>query len=121
VNAFEYAVLRAVPRVDRGERINVGVIVYCQALDYLGAGTHVDGSRLRAIDPNVDVEAVRAAVDAIRAVCAGEGPNSAGPKGDRFRWLTSPRSTVVQSGPVHAGVTDSPDAEQARLLDRLVR
>jgi hypothetical protein len=121
VNAFEYSVLHAVPRVDRGERINVGVIVYCQTLDYLGAATYVDAARLRALDPSVDVDAVCTAVDAIRAVCAGEGPSAASPKGDRFRWLTSPRSTVVQPGPVHAGMTDSPEAEQARLLDRLVR
>lgn len=121
MKAFEYAVLRAVPRIDRGERMNVGVIVYCQALDYLGAATHVDPARLRALDPDVDVAAVCAAVDAVRAVCAGEGPSAAGPKGDRFRWITAPRSTVVQPGPVHAGLTDSPEAEQEHLLDRLVR
>jgi hypothetical protein len=121
MNTFEYSVLRAVPRIDRGERINVGVIVYCQALDYLGAATHVDPTRLRALHPDVDVDAVCAAVDAVRAVCAGEGPSAASSKGDRFRWLTSPRSTVVQPGPVHAGVTNSPEAEQARLLDHLVR
>ena len=69
----------------------------------------------------VDYGAVCAAVDAVRAVCAGEGPSAASPKGDRFRWLTSPRSTVVQPGPVHAGMTDSPEAEQARLVDRMVR
>ena len=72
MNAFEYAVLHAVPRVDRGERINVGVIVYCQPLDYLGAATHVDAARLRALDPGVDVGTVCAAVDAVRAFA---GPN----------------------------------------------
>ena len=97
------------------------MIVYCQPLDYLGAATHVDAARLRALDPGVDVGVVCAAVDAVRAMCAGAGPSAASPKGDRFRWLTAPRSTVVQPGPVHAGMTDSPEAEQERLLDRLVR
>ena len=120
MNTFEYAVLHAVPRVDRGERINVGVIVYCQALDYLGAGTHVDAARLRALDSTVDVDAVCAAVDAVRAVCAGRGPVLP-VRGRSFRWLGAPRSTIVQPGPVHAGMTDSPEAEQARLLDRMVR
>ena len=121
MNAFEYAMLHAVPRVDRGERINVGVIVYCQPLDYLGAAHACRRRPLAGAGPGVDVDAVCAAVDAVRAVCVGEGPSAASPKGDRFRWLTAPRSTIVQPGPVHAGMTDSPEAEQARLLDRLVR
>jgi Protein of unknown function (DUF3037) len=121
VKPFEYAILRAVPRIERGETVNVGVIVYCQALDYLAAATAVDAARLRALDPEVDVDGVWAAVDAIRAACSGEGPAGGGSRGERFRWLTAPRSTVVQPGPVHAGLTDSPQAELARLLDRLVR
>ncbi|MGH8776574.1 MAG: DUF3037 domain-containing protein [Jiangellaceae bacterium] len=118
---FEYALLRAVPRIERGEVANVGVIVYCQDQDYLAAAAHVDAPRLRALDPEVDVEAVCAAVDAIRAACDGAGPAGAGSKGERFRWVTAPRSTVVQPGPVHAGRTDDPAAELVRLLDRLVR
>ena len=121
MKAFEYAVLRAVPRVERGEYVNVGVIVYSQELDYLEASVHVDGARLQALDAEVDVDAVCAAVDAVRAICAGRGPAATGTRGERFRWLTAPRSTIVQPGPVHAGVTDSPAAELAHLLDRLVR
>lgn len=121
--AFEYAVLRAVPRVDRGECVNVGVVLYCQAADYLRLLLHVDDARLLALDPRVDLEAVRAALAGIQAVCAGDaaaGPAAAGSRRERFGWLTAPRSTVVQAGPVHSGVTLDPDAHLHRLLERLV-
>lgn len=121
---FEYAVLRAVPRVDRAEFVNVGVMLYCQAHDFLAARCHIDTDRLRALDDDVDIAAIGAALEAIRAACAGEpeaGPAGEGPPGPRFRWLASPRSTVVQAGPVHTGLTDDPDRELDHLLDRLVR
>jgi hypothetical protein len=121
---FEYAVLRAVPRVDRGECVNIGVLLYCQGADYLGAGVHVDAQRLRLLDPEVDVDAVRAALDGICAVCAGSpdaGPAAHGPARARFGQLTAPRSTVVQPGPVHGGLTGDPAAELERLVTRLVR
>ena len=121
MKTFEYAVLRAVPRVERGELANVGVIVYSQEHDFLAASVHVDTARLQALDAEVDVDAVCAAVEAVQAVCEGRGPAAAGTKGERFRWLTAPRSTIVQPGPVHAGITDSPQAELEHLLDRLVR
>ena len=120
---FEYALLRAVPRVDRGECVNVGVIVYCQAHDFVGARVHLDADRLRALDPQVDVEPISAALEGIVAVCDGGGGGHAGrarPR-ERFGWLTAPRSTVVQPGPVHAGLTDDPRAELGRLLAALVR
>ena len=121
---FEYALLRAVPRIDRGEFANVGVVLYCQARDYLGTLLHVDEVRLRSLDPAVDVDAVRAALAGVEAVCAGRavGGRAAGrsPR-ERFGWLTAPRSTVVQAGPVHSGLTRDPDADLRRLLDRLVR
>jgi DUF3037 family protein len=119
---FEYAVLRIVPRVERGESINGGVLVYCRALDYLGAAVHVDVPRLRALDPEVDVEHVTAVLDSIAETCgsAGDGPASAEEIGRRFRWLTAPRSTVVQAGPVHTGLTADPAAETQRLLQVLV-
>lgn len=121
---FEYAILRAVPRVDRGECVNVGVVLYCQATGYLGAEVHVDDDRLRLLDAAVDVDAVRAALDGVRAVCAG-GPDGGRAAGGsprvRFGWLTAPRSTVVQAGPVHCGlIAGDPAAELRRLLDRLV-
>ncbi len=120
---FEYAVLQAVPRVDRGECVNVGVVVYCQGADFLDAAVHVDEDRLRMLDRAVDLEAVRAALDAVRAVCSAQasaGAAAAGPPRARFGWLTAPRSTVVRAGPVHSGMTRDPAASLARLLDRLV-
>jgi hypothetical protein len=121
---FEYAVLRAVPRVDRGECLNVGVVLYCQGADYLRVLVHLDDARLRSLDPSVDLDAVRSALAGVEAVCAGDavaGPAAAGSRRERFGWLTAPRSTVVQAGPVHSGVTLDPDGQLHRLLDRLVR
>jgi hypothetical protein len=121
---FDYALLCAVPRVDRGERVNVGVLLYCQTADFLGAAVHLDVERLRVLDSRVDVEMVRAALAAVRAVCDGDpaaGPAAAGTARARFGWLTAPRSTVIQAGPVHGGLTADPAAELERLMDRLVR
>ncbi len=119
---FEYAVLRIVPRVERGEAINGGVLVYCRELDYLGAAVHVDRERLRALDPDVDLDHVEAVLGSIADTCsaAGRGPASGEEIGRRFRWLTAPRSTVVQAGPVHTGLTADPAAETQRLLQVLV-
>jgi hypothetical protein len=121
---FEYAVLRVIPRVERGETMNVGVILYCQAEDFLGCRTHVDEARLRALAPDLDVDGVRAALKAVDGICCG-GPRAGQAAGEslgaRFRWLTAPRSTVVQPGPVHSGLTADAGAELDRLLDVLVR
>jgi hypothetical protein len=120
---FEYAVLRVVPRVERGEFINAGVVLYCQADSFLDARVHLDSDRLVALDPGTDLEAVRAHLEALRSVCAG-GPEAGSvgrlPLGERFGWLVAPRSTVVQPSPVHTGLTDDPEAELERLLSRMV-
>ena len=120
---FEYAVLRVVPRVERGEFINAGVVLYCQAERFLGARVHLDAARLKALDPEVDLEAVRAHLEAIRSACAG-GPDAGAvgrlPLRERFGWLVAPRSTVVQPSPVHTGLTDDPEAEMERLLLSMV-
>ena len=90
---FEYALLRAVPRIDRGECANVGVVLYCQARDYLGTLLHVDEVRLRSLDPAVDVDAVRAALAGVEAVCAGRavaGRAAGRSPRERFGWLTAP-------------------------------
>ncbi|MET8694809.1 DUF3037 domain-containing protein [Streptomyces sp. SID2999] len=121
---YEYALLRVVPRVERGERINAGVLVYCRARGYVGARTHLDEARLLALDPDADVAGVRAALGAVERICAGgdEAGQAAGDDaGRRFRWLIAPRSTVVRPGPVHTGLTADPVAETERLLDLLVR
>ncbi|MFT4165808.1 MAG: DUF3037 domain-containing protein [Microlunatus sp.] len=120
--AFQYAVLRAVPRVDRGEFINVGVILYCQARDFLRATVAVDENRLRALAPDVDVDAVRLAAQAVAAAClepAGSARENTG-LATRFGMLTAPKSSVVQPSPVHAGVTSDPEQTLADLTARLV-
>jgi hypothetical protein len=120
---FEYSVLRAVPRVERGEFVNVAVVLYCQARDFLSCTTGFDTARLRALHPGTDLEAVQAALAGICAVCEGSpaaGAPATGSRRERFGWLTAPRSTVVQAGPVHSGVTDDPAADLARLARKLV-
>lgn len=117
---FEYALIRVVPRVERGEAINAGVIVYSQQYRYLCARIELDEDRLRALDPAADLDAVRTALTAFSKACS-EGPLAGRPLGERFRWLTAPRSTIVQPGPVHTGLTADPAAELDYLFDRLVR
>ncbi|MEU5009664.1 DUF3037 domain-containing protein [Streptomyces sp. NPDC021749] len=123
-DVFEYALLKVVPRVERGEMINAGVVVYCRARRFVEARTHLDEARLLALDPTVDVEGVRAALGAVEGICAGgerAGQAAADDAGRRFRWLIAPRSTIVQPGPVHTGLTADPATEAERLLDLLVR
>jgi hypothetical protein len=121
---FQYVVLRCVPRVDREEFVNVGVVLYCQQAEFLAARSHVDRDRLAAVSIDVDADAVCSALAAVEAVCRGDA--SAGAAGEaatgtRFGFVKAPRSTVVQPGPVHGGTTANPVAELDHLLDRLVR
>jgi hypothetical protein len=123
-DVFEYALLRVVPRIERGECINAGVLVYCRARSYVGVRTHLDEAKLLILDPDADVAGVRAALRAVEGVCAGgeaAGQAARDDAGRRFRWLIAPRSTVVQPGPVHTGLTTDPAAEPERLLNLLVR
>ena len=120
-DVFEYALVQAVPRAERGECLNVGVVLYCQARDFLAVSVHVDGDRLRVLDPAVDVEGVEQAANALQRTCEGQGPAGETSLGQRFRWLTAPRSTVLRAGQVHSGLTDEPAAELRRLVDVLVR
>ncbi|MET9607444.1 DUF3037 domain-containing protein [Streptomyces sp. NPDC006512] len=123
-DVFEYALVRVVPRMERGECFNAGVIVYCRARSYVAARTHLDEAKLLALDPGADVAGVRAALYGVEGLCAGgerAGQAADGDAGRRFRWLIAPRSTVVQPGPVHTGLTADPEAEVERLLDLLVR
>ncbi|MBB5778204.1 DUF3037 domain-containing protein [Nonomuraea jabiensis] len=121
-DVYEYAVIRVVPKVERGELINAGVLLYCQPRGYLCARVELDSARLRALDPNADLDGVRRALSAYELACGERpGPLAEESLGGRFRWLTAPRSTIVQAGPVHAGLTADPDTELARLFDKLVR
>ena len=120
---YQYVVLRCVPRVDREEFVNVGVVLYCQATDYLDVRWHVDPDRLRALDPQVDVDQVCEALAFVEGVCAGDprgGSAAKAPIGQRFGFLKAPRSTVLQPGPVHGGVTVDPPRQLDHLLERFV-
>lgn len=120
---YEWAALRVVPRVDRGEFVNAGIVLYCQQLDFLAARIELSADRGRALDPDLDLDLVGRHLDAIVALCSGElsaGPNANRPAGERFRWLVAPRSTVVQPSLVHPGLTDDPAAELDRLVARVV-
>ncbi|CAA9474246.1 MAG: FIG01125298: hypothetical protein [uncultured Rubrobacteraceae bacterium] len=121
---FAYALLRVVPRVERGEFINAGVVLYCQEARFLDARVHLDPERLRNLDPRVDPEVVEAHLEAARRVCAG-GPGAGAvgllPPVQRFGWLAAPRSTVVQPGPVHTGLAEDPREALDRLLETMVR
>ena len=116
---FEYALIRVVPRIDRGEAINVGVIVYSKSFRYLKTRIDLNENRLSALDPGADIDAVRGALSAFTRACT-EGPLAGQALGERFRWLTAPRSAIVQPGPVHAGITDDPGADLDRLFATLV-
>jgi Protein of unknown function (DUF3037) len=121
--AFEYAVLRVVPRVDRGEFVNGAVLLYCQSAGFLGIRVREDLACVRALSADADLDAIGAALGAAAAVAAGSAEaGEAGQEdpGRRFRWLTAPRSVVIQPGPVHTGVTDDPEAELDRIARRML-
>jgi hypothetical protein len=123
VHPYEWALLRVVPRVDRGEFVNVGVLLYCRPRDYLGLLLTDRLDRALALDPDLDLAAVTEHLAAVREVCSGDagaGANGARPAGERFRWLVAPRSTVVQPSPVHTGLTADPAATLTGLFERLV-
>jgi hypothetical protein len=121
--AYQYVVLRCVPRPDREEFHNVAVVLYCEEEAFLDLACQVDADRLAALDPRLDVDQVRAGLAHAAAVCAGDataGDAAGAPLGQRFGFLTAPRSTVLQPGPVHGGLTDDPARQLEHLLERLV-
>jgi Protein of unknown function (DUF3037) len=121
---YSYAVVRVVPRVERGECINVGVILFAREARYLAARVELDPARLRALAPHADVALIERHLATFAAICEGRpegGPVAALPPPDRFHWLTAPRSTVIQTSPVHGGVTTDPTTALEELLDTFVR
>lgn len=120
---YQYAVLRCVPRVDLEEFLNVGVVLYCQDSGFLGVATRFEPARLLALWPDLDLDGLESLADTLARACAGEAvaglPADAKPL-RVFGWLTAPRSTVLQPGPVHGGVTRDAAAELDALLDRVV-
>ena len=122
--SFDYAVLRIVPRVDREEFLNAGVIVFCLELDFLGSRVQVDPACWKMFCPEIDVELVRSHLEAYPKVCAGEpgaGPIARLSRRQRFHLLSAPRSTVVQVSPVHTGITNEPQKVLNELFEKLVR
>ena len=121
---YSYAAIRLVPRVERGERINVGAVLFARTAGYLEARVELDPARLRALAPQVALAPIERGLAAFVAICAGApdaGPIAALPPSERFHWLTAPRSTLIQTSPVHVGCCPDPRAALEELLDTLVR
>lgn len=123
LSSFDYGVLRIVPRVERGEFVNAGVIVFCPELRFLAARTHLNRERLHALWPDMDLDMVAAHLAAFMKVAVGEadaGTIARLSQRERFHWLVSPRSTVIQVSPVHSGLCDDPQAMLDQLFGQLV-
>lgn len=123
-DVFEYAILRVVPRPERGECINVGVVLYCKDQRFLQVATQPDEGKLKAICPSLDLEEVYSHLQAFEKICAGladGGPIAALDLPSRFRWLTARRSTIVQASEVHPGLTANASATLQRLFEELVK
>jgi hypothetical protein len=122
-SSYDYAIIRVVPRVERGERINVGIILFCRTRGFLGVLTHLDESRLLALAPHIDLEAVRGQLRLIDLIGAGNpeaGSLAQMSLSERFHWLVSPRSTIIQTSPVHCGLCSDPEAALKHLLQTMV-
>ena len=121
--SYFYAVLRLVPRVERGERFNVGVALLCRPRRFLAVRTRLDEAKFAVMAPGCEADVVRAQLAALEAVAAGDsaaGPMAALEQAERFHWITSPSSTIIQPGAVHAGLTADPAATLERLFEELV-
>jgi hypothetical protein len=121
---FQYAIIRVVPRVERGECLNAGVILLCRPRKFLAAKVGLDRARLHALAPDVDPATIEGHLAAIERIARGDadaGPIAAFGQGERFHWLVAPSSTVIQPSEVHTGLCDDPLAELEHLVDRLVR
>lgn len=122
-NVFQYAIIRVVPRVERGESLNVGIVLLCRPRRFLGARIALDERRLAALAPDLDPAMVRPHLDAIERVAAGDpsgGPIAAMGQAERFHWLVAPASTMIQPSAVHTGLCDDPAAELDHLVTTLV-
>ena len=122
--SFDYAIVRVIPRIEREEFVNAGVIVYCYALDYLAACIELNEARLLALAPDADLPLVRRHLEAIPRICRGgpsAGPIAELPLRERFNWLVAPRSTMIQTSAPHSGMCADPDHALERLLERTVR
>jgi hypothetical protein len=122
--SFDYAIVRVVPLVEREEFLNAGVILLCRECPFLGARIALDRTRLATLAPWVDLVEVERQLALIPAICQGDptaGDVAALSPAERFHWLVAPRSTVIQTSPVHSGLCDDPEAELDHLVDTVVR
>ncbi len=122
-SSFDYAAIRVVPRVEREEFINVGVVLICRQRAYLGMRVALDHERLRALAPTLDLDAVEQYLTGLERICAGDaeaGPIARLSQAERFHWLVSPSSTIVQPSPVHSGICDDPESVLEKLMTELV-
>lgn len=122
-HSYDYAVIRVVPRVEREEFVNVGVILSCAARDFLDARLHVSPARLLAMDPGLDLELVEQHLRVIPLVCRGDpsaGTIAGLPMRQRFHWLVAPRSTIIQTSAVHSGLCEDPASALVHLMQRMV-
>ena len=121
--AFAYALLRVIPDLERGEAVNAGVVVYCRRREFLAVRTALPTERVRALHPDIDLEAVAGHLEALERIAAGDpdaGPIARQPQSERFHWIVAPASTIIQPSEVHTGVTADPRATLLRLFDQLV-
>ena len=122
--SFDYAVVRVVPRVERGEYLNAGIVLFCSTQAFLDARIGLDRERLLALEPGIDLALVQSHLDVIPRLCAGgddAGEIGRLPQRARFHWLVAPRSTIIQMSPVHSGVHRDPAVALEQLMDKLVR
>jgi hypothetical protein len=123
-STYDYAVIRVVPRVEREEFVNVGVVVSCPDRDFLEARIELDPARIAALDATLDIESIRAHLSTIPLICRGgeaAGPIGRLPPRERFHWLIAPRSAVIQMSPAHTGRCEDPEALLTRLMETMVR
>lgn len=120
-HTYDYALIRVVPRVERGEFVNVGVVLFCRTLRYVAAAVDLERERLRAIAPDLDLDLVEEHLQQIPAICAGIGPIGQLNEAERFHWLVAPHSTIIQASPVHSGHCDDPEVALEHIMATMVR
>ena len=119
LSTYEYAYVRVTPRVEQGEFLNVGVILFCRTRRFLATRIHLDAQKLMLLAPTLDLATVQAQLDLFPRICAGEGPIGQLGQAEAFHWLVAPHSTVIQTSPVHAGLCADPAATLAALVTKM--
>lgn len=119
MHSYDYAFIRVVPHIERGEFVNVGAILFCRTLRYLDARIHVDETKMAALTPPFALTQLRTHLDFIPRICAGKGPIGELGQAESFHWLVAPHNTVIQTSPVHSGLCTDPALALARLIEQM--